>query len=68
MALMMSGGHHHYRKHALCRAVKARQRELDELYIGNSLFAEYFLLGTRQRLCRVSPGTRQKKSHRHGDW
>jgi hypothetical protein len=38
-----------------------RQRELDELYIGNSFFAEYFLLGTRQRLCRVSLDTRQRK-------
>jgi hypothetical protein len=28
-----------------------RQRELGELYIGNSFFAEYFLSGTRQRLC-----------------
>jgi hypothetical protein len=26
---------------------------LGELYIGNSFFAEYFLSGTRQRLCRV---------------
>jgi hypothetical protein len=38
-----------------------RQRTLGELYIGNSLFAEYFLSGTRQRLCRVSFGTRQRK-------
>jgi hypothetical protein len=38
-----------------------RQRTLGELYIGKSIFAEYFLSGTRQRLCRVSFGTRQKK-------
>jgi hypothetical protein len=38
-----------------------RQRTLGELYIGNSLFAEYFLSGTRQRLCRVPSGTRQRK-------
>ena len=38
-----------------------RQRTLGELYIGNSLFAEYFLSGTRQRLCRVPFGTRQRK-------
>jgi hypothetical protein len=38
-----------------------RQRTLGELYIDNSLFAEYFLSGTRQRLCRVSFGARQRK-------
>jgi hypothetical protein len=38
-----------------------RQRTLDELYIGNSLFVEYFLSGTRQRICRVSFDTRQRK-------
>jgi hypothetical protein len=38
-----------------------RQRELGELYIGNDFFAEYFLSGTRQILCRVSQGTRQRK-------
>jgi hypothetical protein len=38
-----------------------RQRTLGELYIGNSLFAEYFLSGTRQILCRVSFDTRQRK-------
>jgi hypothetical protein len=38
-----------------------RQRTLGELYIGNSLFAEYFLSGTRQRICRVSFDTRQRK-------
>jgi hypothetical protein len=38
-----------------------RQRTLGELYIGNSIFAEYFLSGTRQRLCRVPFGTRQRK-------
>jgi hypothetical protein len=31
-----------------------RQRTLDELYIGNSLFAEYFLSGTRQRKVTVT--------------
>jgi hypothetical protein len=38
-----------------------RQRTLGELYIGNSIFAEHFLTGTRQRLCRVPFGTRQRK-------
>jgi hypothetical protein len=38
-----------------------RQRRIDELYIGNGFFAEYFLSGTRQRLCRVSLGIRQRK-------
>ena len=38
-----------------------RQRTLGELYIGNSLFAEYFLSGTRQRICLVPFGTRQRK-------
>jgi hypothetical protein len=38
-----------------------RQRELGELYIGYGFFAEYFLLGTRQRLCWASQGTRQRK-------
>jgi hypothetical protein len=42
-----------------------RQRTLGELYISNSLFAEYFLSGTRQRVCRVPDrvpsGTQQKK-------
>jgi hypothetical protein len=38
-----------------------RQRTLGELYIGNNLFAEYFLLGTRQRICRVPFDTRQRK-------
>ena len=28
-----------------------RQRELDELYIDNDFFTEYFLSGTQQRLC-----------------
>jgi hypothetical protein len=37
------------------------QRKLGELYIGNDLFAEYFLSGTRQRLSRVSAGTWQRK-------
>jgi hypothetical protein len=40
---------------------KTRQRTLGELYIGNSLFAEYFLSGTRQRFCRVPFDTRQRK-------
>jgi hypothetical protein len=31
-----------------------RQRTLGELYIGNSLFAEYFLSGTRQRKVTVT--------------
>lgn len=39
-----------------------RQRELSEQYIDNGLFAEYFLSGTRQRLYRVSVGTRQRKA------
>jgi hypothetical protein len=34
---------------------------LGELYIGNSFFAEYFLSGTRQKICRVSFDTRQRK-------
>ena len=38
-----------------------RQRKLGELYIGNDFFAEHFLSGTRQRLYRVSLGTRQRK-------
>jgi hypothetical protein len=38
-----------------------RQRTLGELYIGNGLFAEYFLSDTRQRLCRVPFGTWQRK-------
>jgi hypothetical protein len=42
-----------------------RQKKLGELYIDNGFFAEYFLSGTRQRLCRMSLGTRQKKSRRH---
>jgi hypothetical protein len=37
-----------------------RQRTLGELYIGNGLFAEYFLSGTRQRICRVPFDTRQR--------
>jgi hypothetical protein len=38
-----------------------QKRELGEQYIGNSFFAEYFLSGTRQRLCRVPVGTQQRK-------
>jgi hypothetical protein len=34
---------------------------LGEQYIGNGFFAEYFLSGTRQSLCQVSLGTRQRK-------
>jgi hypothetical protein len=37
-----------------------RQRRLGELYIGNDFFADYFLSGTRQRLCRVRSDTRQR--------
>jgi hypothetical protein len=43
------------------RLFYTRQRTLGELYIGNGLFAEYFLSGTRQRICRVPFGTRQRK-------
>jgi hypothetical protein len=39
-----------------------QQREPDELYISNGFFAEYFLSGTRQILCRVSQGTQQRKA------
>jgi hypothetical protein len=42
-------------------AKSVRQIKLGELNIGNIFFAEYFLLGTRQRLCRVLPGTWQRK-------
>jgi hypothetical protein len=38
------------------------QRELDEHYIGNGFFAEYFLSDTRQRLCRVSLVLGKEKS------
>jgi hypothetical protein len=38
-----------------------RQRTLGERYIGSGLFAEYFLSGTRQRICRVPFDTRQRK-------
>jgi hypothetical protein len=38
-----------------------RTRKLGELYIANIFFVEYFLLGTRQRLCLVSPDTWQRK-------
>jgi hypothetical protein len=38
-----------------------RQRGLDEQFIGNDLFAEYFILGTRQSLCRVSASNQQRK-------
>jgi hypothetical protein len=38
-----------------------RQRELGEQCIGNGFFADYFLSGTRKKLCRVPVGTRQRK-------
>jgi hypothetical protein len=37
------------------------QIKIGKLYIGNGFFAEYFLSGTRERLCRLSPSTRQRK-------
>jgi hypothetical protein len=43
------------------RLFYTRQRTLGELYIGNGLFGEYFLSGTRQRICRVPFDTRQRK-------
>jgi hypothetical protein len=63
--------YYHYRKQLFCRVSEAlgkawktlgegfvecntRQRKLDEY------FPEYFLSGTRQRLCRVPPVTRQR--------
>ena len=39
----------------------SRQISLDKLYIDNDFFVKYFLSGTRQRLCRVTPGTRQSQ-------
>jgi hypothetical protein len=61
----------HYRTQLLCRVSQTLgkgfaecntwQRTLGELYISNSLFAEYFLSGTRQRICRVPFDTRQRK-------
>jgi hypothetical protein len=54
----------HYQNQALCRVPEAlgknfsdcdtQQRELGEQYIGNDFFAEYFLLGTRQRKAAVT--------------
>jgi hypothetical protein len=38
----------------LSSVADTRQRTLGELYIGNSLFAEYFLSGTRQRKVTVT--------------
>ena len=35
---------------------------ITEQYIDNDFFVEYFLSGTRQRLCRVPVGTRQRKA------
>jgi hypothetical protein len=53
----------HYQSRPLCRVLEAlgkvfaecntRQRTLGELYIGNDLFAEFFLSGTRQRKVAV---------------
>jgi hypothetical protein len=40
------------RKHSA--KADTRQRKLDELYIGNGFFAEYFLSGTRQRKVAVA--------------
>jgi hypothetical protein len=40
--------------HSSFAECNTRQRTLDELYIGNSLFAEYFLSGTRQRKVTVT--------------
>jgi hypothetical protein len=37
------------------------QISLCELYNNNGFFAEYFLSCTRQRHCRVPPGTPQRK-------
>jgi hypothetical protein len=39
-----------------------RQRTLDKYFIGKGFFAEYFFSDTRQRLCRVSESTRQRKT------
>jgi hypothetical protein len=58
----------HYRNRSLCRVSEAlgegwktlgkacdtRQRELDEQYIGNDIFVEYFLSGSRQRKATVT--------------
>jgi hypothetical protein len=38
-----------------------RQRGLGELYIGNGLFAECIMSGTRQSLYGVPPSARQRK-------
>jgi 5-formaminoimidazole-4-carboxamide-1-beta-D-ribofuranosyl 5'-monophosphate synthetase len=35
---------------------------LDKYFIGKGFFAEYFFSDTRQRLCRVSKSTRQRKT------
>jgi hypothetical protein len=42
-----------YTRQMLCEC-NTRQRTLGELYIGNSLFAEYYLSGTRQRKVTVT--------------
>jgi hypothetical protein len=47
---------------ALPSVWSTRQRDLSEQYIDNGFFAEYFLSGTRQSLCRVSLNTRQRKA------
>jgi hypothetical protein len=39
-----------------------RQRTLDKYFIGKGFIAEYFFSNTRQRLCRVSKSTRQRKT------
>jgi hypothetical protein len=39
-----------------------RQRTLGKYFIGKGFFAEYFFSDTRQRLCRVSKNTRQRKT------
>jgi hypothetical protein len=39
-----------------------RQRTLGKYFIGKGFFAECFFSDTRQRLCRVSKNTRQRKT------
>jgi hypothetical protein len=39
-----------------------RQRTLGKDFIGKGFFAECFFSDTRQRLCRVSKNTRQRKT------
>jgi hypothetical protein len=45
-----------------------RQKKLGELYIGNSFFAKYFLLGTQQRCSPSVARYSTKKRRRHGGW